>query len=46
MGSGTDIWGLYEENSTLSKIDLRYKSIIGDIESSKQILKQIIEDHS
>jgi hypothetical protein len=45
LGSGTDIWALYEENSTLSKLDLKYKSINGDIESTKKTLKQIIKDH-
>lgn len=43
--SGTDIWAIHEENSVLSKIDLKYKSISGDLDSTKRILKKIIEDH-
>lgn len=45
LGSGTDIWGIYEENSTLSKTELKYKSPLDDINSSIKILKRIIDDH-
>lgn len=46
LGSGTDIWILYEEGSAMSKINQNYKSIIGDTKSVTQTLKQIIKDHT
>lgn len=42
MGSSTDIWGLCEKGSTLSKTDLKYKSIIDDFASSRSILVEIL----
>ncbi len=44
LGSGTPIWGLYEEGSSLSKYDLTYKSILGDIADTKRVLEQIIKN--
>lgn len=45
LGSETDIWVIYEEGSEMSKFDVKYKSIIGDINSLRQTFKQIIQDH-
>jgi hypothetical protein len=46
IGSGNNIWAIYEEGSTLSKLDLKYKSIRGNINSIIQTLEQIIKDHT
>lgn len=46
LGSGSDIWIIYEEGSIMSQYDVKYKSILGDICSTKHALKKIIEDHS
>lgn len=45
LGSGTNIWILYEEGSAMSKFDVKYNSPIGDIKLTRQTLKQIIQDH-
>ena len=45
MGSGTDIWAICEENSVISKFDVRYKSILGNTKSTRETLAKIVEDH-
>lgn len=45
LGSGTDIWIIFEEDSSMSKIDSKYNSIIGDLKSTRKTLKRIIEDN-
>jgi len=46
IGSGTDTWTLSQEGSTIHKFDAKYKSSLGDLKSTMEALKQIIEDHS
>ena len=46
LGSGTDIWILYQEGSAMSNVEVRYKSILGNIKSTQKTLKQILKDHS
>ena len=45
LGSSTDIWALYENGSTLSKFDLKYKSDISDFKSSRDQIIKILEDN-
>jgi glycosyltransferase involved in cell wall biosynthesis len=42
-GSGTAIWGLYEEGSILSKLEIQYKSPIGDVKATRDMLLKILE---
>ena len=42
LGSGTPIWGLFENGSSLSKFDLTYKSKLRNVEDTLKTLKQII----
>lgn len=44
LGSGTDIWGLCEDGSVLSRSDIAYKSPIGDVEATKNMLEKIISE--
>lgn len=44
MGSGTDIWAIYEEESILSKCDVKYKSRINLLNENVELAKLIIED--
>lgn len=43
LGSGSPIWGIYEENSTLSEYQLDYKSRIGDITEAIGIYEQLVK---
>ena len=43
--SGSDIWIIYEEGSPLSKEDVKYKSMVKDYTSSREILIKILEDY-
>lgn len=45
LGSGTDIWMIYEEDSAMSQYNTKYKSVLGS-ENAKDVLKRIINDHS
>ena len=45
LGSSRDIWALYEDGSTLSKFDLRYKSDIADFASCRNQLIEIFKDN-
>jgi hypothetical protein len=44
LGSGTPIWGLCEEGSVLSGSDIAYKSPIGDVIATRNMLLQILSD--
>ncbi len=45
-GSGTDIWALYEKDSIISQSkDIKYKSELGKINESCQVIEKIIDDH-
>ncbi|PEQ82704.1 hypothetical protein CN481_24675 [Bacillus sp. AFS006103] len=44
IGSGTNIWGIYEENSILSGYPLAYKSELGKIEQATSMFEQIVQD--
>lgn len=45
LGSGSDIWMIYEEGSIMSRYDVKYRSKIGDLESIENMLQKIIADH-
>ncbi len=45
LGSGSDIWMIYEEGSIMSRYDVKYRSKIGDLESIEDMLQKIIVDH-
>lgn len=45
LGSSSDIWALYENGSTLSKFDLKYKSDISDFKSCRNQIVKIFEDN-
>ncbi|MEH7348648.1 glycosyltransferase [Gottfriedia acidiceleris] len=42
LGSGSNIWGIYEEGSILSKADIKYKSLLGDAEEVKIIYEKLV----
>jgi poly(ribitol-phosphate) beta-N-acetylglucosaminyltransferase len=44
MGSGTKIWGIYEDNSSLSGYKLAYKSELGNIKEATSVFEQIVSD--
>ena len=44
LGSGTDIWAIYEKGSIMSHYDIKYKSDVADYESSLNTLKDIFKD--
>lgn len=44
LGSGTDIWALYEKNSCLSKFNLKYMSEITDFDQCGRQLVKILAD--
>ncbi|WP_419955123.1 glycosyltransferase [Neobacillus niacini] len=44
IGSGTNIWGIYEENSILSGYELAYKSELGNIKQATGVFEQIVRD--
>jgi len=46
LGSSTDIWAIAEPESTLDNIEVKYKSYIGDYESTLNVLKRILKDHT
>ncbi|MCB1756280.1 MAG: methyltransferase domain-containing protein [Gammaproteobacteria bacterium] len=47
LGSKTPIWAIYEDSSIIqSASDIAYKSPIGEISQSREVLKQIIRDCS
>lgn len=46
LGSGSDIWAIYEKGSTLEKADVKYKSDVHDFTSNVDVLVRILEDYS
>ena len=44
QGSQTAIWGLCEEGSIMSGLDIKYKSPIGDVVATKEMLGRIISE--
>lgn len=44
-GSQKDIWIIYEDDSALSRQDVKYKSPINDYTKSRDILVQILKDY-
>ena len=44
LGSGRDIWAIYEKGSIMSNYDVKYKSDVADYESSLATLKEIFRD--
>lgn len=44
LGSGSDIWAICEEDSSMDKFKLPYKSYLNDYKSSEDVLHQIIQD--
>lgn len=45
LGSGRDVWALYEKGSSLSKMDVKYKSDISDYDDCLQELVRILDDY-
>ena len=45
LGSNKDIWAIYEKGSTLSSLDLKYKSDITDFKQSADVLLKILNDY-
>ena len=45
LGSGSDIWALYEKESTLSGFDLKYKSDMADYNDCLETLVKILKDY-
>ncbi len=43
-GSNTSIWAICEENSEMSKLDIKYKSYINDIDSNINTLNSIMNE--
>jgi hypothetical protein len=43
--SGRDMWIIYENGSTLSKMDAKYKSNVKDYTTSRDVLTRILEDN-
>lgn len=46
LGSGTDIWGICERDSPMSKMDIPYKSFMDNIFTVRSELEKIIKDKS
>ena len=46
LGSGSDIWAIYEKGSTLEKADVKYKSDVHDFASNIDVLVRILDDYS
>lgn len=46
LGSGSDIWAIYEKGSTLEKAEVKYKSDVHDFTSNIDVLVRILEDYS
>lgn len=45
LGSGRDIWALYEDRSVLSEFNLKYKSNINDYDACLTQLVKILDDY-
>jgi hypothetical protein len=45
LGSGSDVWALYEKGSTLSDFDLKYKSDMADHNGCLKELVRILDDY-
>lgn len=45
LGSNKDIWAIYEDYSTLSTIDCKYKSSVRDYRQSRDVLLKILDDY-
>ncbi len=46
LGSGSDIWAIYERGSSLEKAEVKYKSDIHDFTSNIDVLVRILDDYS
>ena len=45
LGSQVDVWGIYEKNSPINKMDeIKYKSDMDNLKSIEETLKHIIQD--
>lgn len=44
LGSKTDIWAVTEKESTLDKVEVKYKSHVDDYKSNLNVLNQILKD--
>lgn len=44
-GSGSDIWAIYEQNSTLSTMDFKYKSSMTSYKQSRDVLVDILNEY-
>ena len=46
LGSGSDIWAIYEKGSTLEKAEVKYKSDVHDFTTNIDVLVRILDDYS
>lgn len=44
LGSGSKVWGVFEENSILSNYSLEYKSQLGNIRESIEVYEEIVRE--
>ena len=44
-GSGSDIWAIYEKGSSLSRIDVKYRSDMADYDECSSVFRKILEDY-
>ena len=46
VGSGTDIWAVVEEGSVLSDMDVKYRSVLGDVDGALGQLRRMIAERA
>lgn len=46
IGSGTDIWAIFEKGSSLERCNVKYKSDIKDLKSNVEVMVNILDDYS
>lgn len=46
LGSGRAIWGLVDESSAMSRLDLQYRSSVGNVPGMVRVLEEIVGDLS
>lgn len=46
LGSGRPIWAISEPGSVLSRVDVAYRSSLGDVASAVEVLTRIVDDAS
>ena len=46
VGSGTDIWAVVEEGSVLSGMNVKYRSVLGDVDGALGQLRRMIAERA